>query len=107
MAGDGAGSGPTPPRVRRSLNGTIRTAARAGVRTSLQRTSGCKRMKKSATSTFAALLAAAVYMHGSCLASENNANGGTGNILGALAGSAVPTPELGRPHARRTTNIHV
>jgi hypothetical protein len=64
-------------------------------------------MKKSATSTFAALLAAAVYMHGSCLASENNANGGTGNILGALAGSAVPTAELGRQHARGTTNINV
>src|SRR5205807_9305972 len=64
-------------------------------------------MKTSATLTLAALLAAAVCTHGSCLAGENNANGGTGNILGALAGSAVPTAELSRQHARGTTNINV
>lgn len=64
-------------------------------------------MKTSATLTIAALLAAAVYTHGSCLAGENNANSGTRNILGALAGSAVPTAELGRQHARGTTDINV
>jgi hypothetical protein len=64
-------------------------------------------MKTSATLTLAALLAAAVCTHGSCLAGENNANGGTGNILGALAGSAVPTAELSQQHARGTTNINV
>ena len=64
-------------------------------------------MNTSATLTLAALLAAAVCTHGSCLAGENNANGGTGNILGALAGSAVPTGELSRQHARGTTNINV
>jgi hypothetical protein len=46
-------------------------------------------------------------MHGSCLAGENNANSGTANILGALAGSAVPTAELCQQHARGTTNINV
>jgi hypothetical protein len=64
-------------------------------------------MKTSATLSLAALLAAAVCMHGSCLAGENNANSGTGNILGALAGSAVPTAELSQQHARGTTNINV
>jgi hypothetical protein len=64
-------------------------------------------MKTSATLTLAALLAAAVCTHGSCLAGENSANGGTGNILGALAGSAVPAAELSRQHARGTTNINV
>jgi hypothetical protein len=64
-------------------------------------------MKTSATLTLAALLAAAVCTHGSCLAGENNMSSGTGNILGALAGSAVPTAELSRQHARGTTNINV
>jgi hypothetical protein len=64
-------------------------------------------MKTSATLTLAALLAAAVCMRGSCLAGENNVNSRTGNILGALAGSAVPTAELGQQHARGTTNINV
>jgi hypothetical protein len=60
-------------------------------------------MKTSATLTIAALLAAAVCAQGSCLAGENNVNGGTGNILGALAGSVVPTTELSRQHARGST----
>jgi hypothetical protein len=64
-------------------------------------------MKTSATLSLAALLAAAVCMHGSCLAGENNANSGAANILGALAGSAVPTAELSQQHARGTTNINV
>ena len=50
-------------------------------------------MKMSATLSLAALLAV-VCVHGSCLAGENNVNSGAGNILGALAGSAVPTAEL-------------
>ena len=64
-------------------------------------------MKTSATLTVAALLAAAVSMHGSCLAGENKVTGGTGNILGALAGSAVPTAELNQQHARgvKITNV--
>jgi hypothetical protein len=64
-------------------------------------------MKTSATLSLAALLAAAVYTQGSCLAGENNVNGGTGNILGALAGSVVPTSELSRQHARGSTNINI
>jgi hypothetical protein len=64
-------------------------------------------MKTSATLSLAALLAAAVCMHGSCLAGEHNANSGTANILGALAGSAVLTAELSQQHARGTTNINV
>jgi hypothetical protein len=64
-------------------------------------------MKTSATLTLAALLAAVVCMRDSCLAGENNVNSRTGNILGALAGSAVPTAELGQQHARGTTNINV
>src|SRR5438477_11645719 len=64
-------------------------------------------MKTSATLGFAALLAAAVCAQGSCLAGENNVNGGTENILGALAGSVVPTTELSRQHARGSTNINL
>src|SRR5260370_34564320 len=67
---------------------------------------GCKRMKTSATLSLAALLAAAVCVHGSCLASEINVNNETGNIVGALAGSVVPTTELRRQHAPRATNIN-
>src|SRR5260370_39178170 len=64
-------------------------------------------MKPSATLSLAALLAAAVCVHGSCLASEINVNNGTGNIVGALAGSGGPTTELSRQHARGTTNINM
>ena len=64
-------------------------------------------MKTSAALTVAALLAAAVCTHGSCLASENKVNGGTGKILGALAGSEVPTSELNQQHARGITNVNV
>ena len=53
------------------------------------------------------MLGAAVCVQGSCLAGENNVNGGTGNILGALAGSVVPTSELGRQHARGSTNVNI
>jgi hypothetical protein len=64
-------------------------------------------MKMSTTLSLAALLAAAVSVHGSCLAGENNVNSGTGNILGALAGSAVPTAELNQQHARGIKNVNV
>ena len=64
-------------------------------------------MKMSSTLSLAALLAAAVSVHGSCLAGENNVNSGTGNILGALAGSAVPTAELNQQHARGIKNVNV
>ena len=63
-------------------------------------------MKMSATLSLAALLAA-VCVHSSCLAGENNVNSGTGNILGALAGSAVPTAELNQQHARGIKNVNV
>jgi hypothetical protein len=63
-------------------------------------------MKMSATLSLAALLAA-VCVHGSCLGGENNVNSATGNILGALAGSVVPTAELSRQHARGSTNINL
>jgi hypothetical protein len=64
-------------------------------------------MKMSTTLSLAALLAAAVSVHGSCLAGENNVNSGTGNILGALAGSAVPAAELNQQHARGIKNVNV
>jgi hypothetical protein len=63
-------------------------------------------MKMSATLSLAALLAV-VCVHGSCLAGENNVNSGTGNILGALAGSAVPTAELNQQHARGVKSVNV
>ena len=63
-------------------------------------------MKTSAILSLAALLAA-VSVHGSCLAGENNVNSGTGNFLGALAGSAVPTAELNQQHARGIKNVNV
>jgi hypothetical protein len=64
-------------------------------------------MKTSATLSLAALLIALVCVHGSCLAGENNGNSTTGNVLGALAGSVVPSTELSRQHARGTTNINI
>jgi hypothetical protein len=62
-------------------------------------------MKTSATLAVAAVLAAAVAIHGSCLAGETNAAGGNGGILGGLAGSAVPLAELTQQHARGIKNI--
>jgi hypothetical protein len=64
-------------------------------------------MKTSATWAVAAVLAAAVTVHGSCRAGENNAGGATGGILGTLAGSAVPTAELNQQHARGIKNVNV
>jgi len=64
-------------------------------------------MRMSFALSLAALLATAVCVHGSCLAGEINVNNGTGNIVGALAGSVVPTAELSRQHARGASNINV
>jgi hypothetical protein len=61
-------------------------------------------MKIPATWAVAIVLAATVGIHGSCLAGEKGAGTDAGNALGALAGSAVPTAELGRQHARGSTN---
>ena len=64
-------------------------------------------MKTSATWAVPAVMAAAVAAHGSCFAGET---GGTASVLGALAGSAVPTAELNQQHARglkiTTNNIN-
>jgi hypothetical protein len=64
-------------------------------------------MKTSATWAVAAVLAAAVAAHGSCLAAEGIAAGAAGSILGALAGSAVPAAELNQQHARGIKNVNV
>jgi hypothetical protein len=64
-------------------------------------------MKTSATWAVAAVLAAAVAAHGSCLAGEGIAAGAAGGILGALAGSAVPAAELNQQHARGIKNVNV
>jgi hypothetical protein len=64
-------------------------------------------MKTSATWAVAALIAAAVGTHGSCLAGENGAAAASKGVLGALAGAAVPTAELSGQHARGTRNINV
>jgi hypothetical protein len=63
-------------------------------------------MKTSALWAIAAVLAGAVGVHGSCLAGEKG-QPGPGNPIALLAGSAVPTAELGRVHARGATNIDV
>ena len=64
-------------------------------------------MKTSAILTVAALLAATVSPYGSCRAGENSAAATTRGMLAALAGSAVPSAELNRQHARgvKITNI--
>jgi hypothetical protein len=63
-------------------------------------------MKTSAILAIAALLAAAVGSHGSCLAGEKTGAGAQG-IIGVLAGSAVPTTELNSQHARGAANIKI
>jgi hypothetical protein len=63
-------------------------------------------MKTSATWAVAAVLGGAVAVHGSCLAGEkSNVTGG--GVLGALAGTVVPTAELGGQRARgvKITNV--
>lgn len=63
-------------------------------------------MKTSAIWAAATLIAAGVGVQGLCLAGEKPTLQGA-NILGALAGSVVPTAELGRQHARGSTNINL
>jgi hypothetical protein len=63
-------------------------------------------MKTTAIWAIATLIAAAAGIHGSCLAGEKAAAGAP-NIIGELAGSAVPTTELNSQHARGMTNIKV
>jgi len=63
-------------------------------------------MKTSAILAIATLFAAAAGSHGSCLAGEKT-GAGARNIISVLAGSAVPTSELNRQHARGSTNIKV
>jgi hypothetical protein len=61
-------------------------------------------MKTSAILAIATLLAATAGIDGSCLAGEKT---GTRSIVSELAGSAVPTTELNREHARGGANIKV
>jgi len=61
-------------------------------------------MKTSATLAIAILLTAAAGIDGSCLAGEKTGTGARG-IISVLAGSAVPTAELNKEHARGSTNI--
>jgi hypothetical protein len=63
-------------------------------------------MKTSAALAIAALLAAAVGIHGSCLAGEKT-GAGAPSVISILAGSAVPAAELNSQHARGSTNIKV
>jgi len=53
-------------------------------------------MKASAIWVAALLLTAALGSSGSCLAAERGAATKPGAVLGLLAGTAVPTAELGR-----------
>jgi hypothetical protein len=62
-------------------------------------------MNRSGTWAVAVVLAAAVAALGTWRAGENNLAGGTGSILGALAGSVVPAAELNQQHAPGIRNI--
>jgi hypothetical protein len=64
-------------------------------------------MKASAIWAGAALLAAAVRIHGPCRADEPASAAGPGGILGALAGASVPAAELSGQHARGSQNINI
>jgi hypothetical protein len=57
-------------------------------------------MKASAIWTAAALFAAALGASGSCLAAEGGAPTKPGTVLRVLAGTAVPSAELGKERAR-------
>lgn len=56
-------------------------------------------MKASVTWTMT-LLILALGVQTTCLAAESGRSAGPGAVLGALAGTAVPTAELGSQHAR-------
>jgi hypothetical protein len=61
-------------------------------------------MKRSVAWAVASLLAAAVGASGSCLAAEKGVPTGlSATVLAALAGTAVPTAELGNEHGRGIT----
>jgi hypothetical protein len=63
-------------------------------------------MKTSATWAVAALIFATAGAGGSCRVGEAGA-AAQGGLLGALDGTAVPAAELGRQHARGSTNINI
>jgi hypothetical protein len=63
-------------------------------------------MKTTAIWAAAAVIAAALGIHGSCLAGET-AVPGAQKIIGELAGTVVPAAELNSQHARGSTNINV
>ena len=56
-------------------------------------------MKASVTWTIT-LLIVALGSQATCLAAENGRSAGPGAVLGALAGTAVPTAQLASQHAR-------
>ena len=61
-------------------------------------------MKRTVAWAIASLFAAAAGASGSCLAAEEGAAAGSpGAVLRALAGTAVPTAELGQQHGRGIT----
>jgi hypothetical protein len=64
-------------------------------------------MNTSATWVAVTLLVAAFGSYGSCFAGENGAPMGSGGIIGVLAGTAVPTAQLGREHARGNRTISI
>lgn len=107
MAAGSPGSALGPLPGNSPLDGTVRTAAVGGGANPYQRMSRGVNMKTSVGLTVAGLLAAAVGMHGSCLAGENGTTKGPGGILGALSGSAVPAGELSGQHARGIKNINI
>jgi hypothetical protein len=55
----------------------------------------------------AAVLAGAFGVPGPCIAGESGMTPTTSGILGALAGTALPAPELGRQRARGISSINV
>jgi hypothetical protein len=63
-------------------------------------------MKRYAIWAIAGILAAAAGIPGSCLAGEH-APPAARNPIAALAGSAVPTADLGQQHARGTPTINL
>src|SRR5215468_11176847 len=64
-------------------------------------------MKTSALCVVAAVLVTTAAAHGSALADGVRPSAKAGGILGALAGTAVATAELGSQHARGISNINV
>jgi hypothetical protein len=63
-------------------------------------------MKTTAIWAIMTLFAATAGIHGSCLAGEKT-GAGAPNIIGELAGSAVPAADLNNQHARGSATIKV